>query len=369
MVKKENSNASINYFKGIDVLRFICAAGVIFHHSTMLLYNKGFATKAELHHRFSGAFFLDVFFIISGFLISLIILREYQLGTFTIKNFYARRIIRIWPLYFLVVVIKVIIIPFAQHTPWELVKLNLLYACTFTVNFQLILETVEPAYTILWSICIEEHIYLLMPIFLFIFKGRFNIIGWILTICGFISWLYFKNIPSDSGYNTAYFVSSSYFYFFGLGTLIAFFYNQGIKLEFLLNPLVQIIVLFMMFIVIFNFIPYNYSLGKSLLINGIFGSYLVWVAAQQKLIIKLSEKVSKYLGNISYGMYLIHIMIASYVIKLFKKSSLQFSELLCGWAIPIVTVIITITIATILYYFFERPILKYKKKFTTVESK
>lgn len=369
MIKKNDLNNSINYFKGIDVLRFICATGVIFHHSTMLLNNKGFATNAEVHHRFSGAFFLDVFFIISGFLISLIIMREYQLGTFSIKNFYARRIIRIWPLYFLVVLIKVIIIPLAQHTPWELLRTSLFYATTFTVNFQLITDTVEPVYTILWSICIEEHIYLLLPVLLFIFKGKFKIIGWVLVITGFYSWIYFKNIPSASGYNTAYFVSTSYFYFFGIGTLIAYFYNQGVKLELLFKPIVQIPILFIMALVIFNFIPYNYSLGKSILINGLFGGYLVWAATQKTFIINLNEKVSKYLGNISYGMYLIHIMIALYIIKAFKKSNLHFSELLCGWGIPISTVLITAAIATILYYYFERPILKFKKKYTTVESK
>src|SRR4051812_10954508 len=115
MGKEKYASSSISYFKGIDVLRFICATGVIFHHSTQILSNKGFPTKAESWHRFSGAFFLDVFFIISGFLISLILMKEYKLGTFTLKNFYARRIIRIWPLYFLIVLVKIIILPLANE--------------------------------------------------------------------------------------------------------------------------------------------------------------------------------------------------------------------------------------------------------------
>jgi len=100
--------SSIHYFNGLDVLRFICATGVIFHHTTSILNEKGIATHAEYFHRHSGPFFLDVFFVISGFLISLILMKEYQQGTFSIKNFYARRIIRIWPLYFLIVVTNIV---------------------------------------------------------------------------------------------------------------------------------------------------------------------------------------------------------------------------------------------------------------------
>ncbi len=366
---KPASSTSISYFKGIDVLRFICATGVIFHHCTLILRDKGFPTKAEALHRYSGAFFLDVFFIISGFLISLILIQEYKLGTFTLKNFYARRIIRIWPLYFLVVLVKVIIIPLSNHFPWEYVKESVLYASTFTVNYQLIFSTVEPEYTILWSVCIEEHIYLLLPLLLFIFKGKFKTIGWLLVVTGFLSWFYFRGVPAASGLNTPYFISSSYFYYFGIGTLIACFYNAGIKLKFLFIPLVQLAILFVLVLVVFNIVPYNYSLGQNLIITGLLGGYLVWAATQQEFVIKLNVPVSKYLGNISFSMYMIHIMIATYIIKAFKHSDVKFSEGLCGWGIPVAVMLITMAISTLLYYCFEGPILKLKKRFTTVASK
>lgn len=366
---KQASTTSINYFRGIDVLRFICASGVIFHHSTLILLEKGYATKAEALHRYSGAFFLDVFFIISGFLISLILIKEYRLGTFSLKNFYARRIIRIWPLYFLVVLVKVIIIPLVNHYPWEFLKNSVLYACSFTVNFQLLFSTMKPEYTILWSVCIEEHIYLLLPLLLFIFNGKFRTIGWVLVSTGFLSWLYFKNVLSVSGMNTPYFVSTSYFYYFGIGMLIAYFYDKGIKLKALFIPLMQLVVLFILVLVVFNIIPYKYSMVQNLVITGFLGGYLVWAATQKDFVIRLNVPISKYLGNISYSMYMIHIMIATYIVKAFKHSDVKFSEGLCGWGIPVAALLITMAISTLLYYGFEGPILRLKKRFTTVASK
>lgn len=369
MSKVKDQFASINYFKGIDVLRFICATGVIFHHTTSILNNKGVQTKAEFIHRNSGPYFLDVFFIISGFLISLILMKEYQQGTFSIKNFYLRRIIRIWPLYFLVVLVKVLIVPIIQHYPMEFIVKDLLYACSFTINFQLLIETITPAYTILWSICIEEHIYLLLPLLLFIFKGKFKIIGWFLILSGFISWAYFKGVPSISGLNTPYFTSSCYFLFFGIGVLLAYLYNQGTKLKLLFLPPVQSIFLIIIMLFVFNITPQPSGLIKILLVYGLTGGYLVWAAAQENFIIKIGPAFSKYLGNISYGMYITHIMIVTPVVKYFVRSDMKFSEALFGWGIPCITTLLTMAVATLLYYSFERPILKLKKRFTTVETK
>lgn len=363
--------SSIHYFKGLDVLRFICATGVIFHHTTSILNEKGIATHAEYFHRHSGPFFLDVFFVISGFLISLILMKEYQQGTFSIKNFYARRIIRIWPLYFLIVITKILLIPvLTEYIVWDNIKTNLLYASSFAVNYQLLLTPQPDTYSILWSICIEEHIYLLLPLFLFIFKGKFKLIGWFLVISGFVSWAYFKGIPSISGYNTPYFVSSSYFLFFGIGTLIAWYHNQGVKFKLLFFPPIQTLLLIIIALFVFNILPQPTSgLVKVLSVYMITCGYLVWAAAQDNFVIKTNTKLAKYLGNISYGMYITHIMIAAPIIKYFKKSDIKFSEWLFGWGIPCIVTLSTIALATLLYYSFERPILKLKKRFTTVETK
>ncbi|HLC83668.1 MAG TPA: acyltransferase, partial [Bacteroidia bacterium] len=207
MNAKKETQFSIGYFGGMDVLRFICAAGVIFHHATLTLRDKGVATQAEEIHRYSGSFFLDVFFIISGFLISLILMKEYEAGTFSLKNFFMRRIIRIWPLYFLAVILKIWLLPSLNGMSITAIKTNLLYACTFTINYQLIFNEIVKTYTILWSICIEEHIYLLLPFLLLLFKQKFKMVSYFLIVTGIISWMYFIDVRSAGNYSSAYFVT------------------------------------------------------------------------------------------------------------------------------------------------------------------
>ena len=370
---KKETNLSIGYFGGMDVLRFICATGVIFHHATLTLKDKGVATHAESIHRFSGSFFLDVFFIISGFLISLILMKEYETGTFSLKNFFMRRIIRIWPLYFLAVIVRIWLIPSINGMSPTMIKENLLYACTFSINFQLLFNEVVKTYTILWSICIEEHIYLLLPFLLLLFKHKFRSVSYFLIATGFISWLYFIGVPSKGNYSSAYFVSSSYFYYFGIGMLLACIQNgkfPGKKLEqTIFKPVTQAIVFLIFFGFVFNGWGSHRTLVSTLIITGLFGGYLVWASTQESFLFKLKPKLSRYMGNISYAMYVTHIITIGLAIAVFKKKGIHFSEAAFGWGLPILATVLCMVLSTILYYAFERPILKLKKKFTTVKNK
>ncbi|MGZ4053644.1 MAG: acyltransferase family protein [Bacteroidia bacterium] len=370
---RKEKQPTIGYFRGMDVLRFICALGVVFHHATLMLNEKGVSTHAEAIHRFSGAFFLDVFFIISGFLISLILMKEYETGNFSLKNFYIRRIIRIWPLYFLAVFVKIFLFPTLGGIPWDVIKTNLLYAFTFTINFQLLFNQVVNTYTILWSICIEEHIYLILPFLLLLFKKKFRTVSFFLIIAGIISWLYFSGIHSNSNYSTSYFVSTSYFYYFGIGILIACIQNgslPGRNLEiFLFRSPIQVLVSLIFFGFVFNAWGDHRSLPVILFIHGAFGGYLVWASTRENFIFNLKPKLSRYMGNISYAMYITHIITISLAIAIFKKKGIHFSEAHFGWGLPFLAAIFCIALSTLLYYCFERPILKFKNRFTTVINK
>lgn len=373
MKAKLQPSSSIDYFAGMDVLRFICATGVIFHHATQTLSDKGIPTKAAEIHHYSGSFFLDVFFIISGFLISLILMKEFELGTFSLKNFFMRRIIRIWPLYFLAVIVKIWLLPALSGMSAAHIQTNLLYAFTFTINYQLIFHEVVKTYSILWSICIEEHIYLLLPFLLLLFKHKFKTLSYVLIITGLISWLYFFKMQTEGHYSYAYFVSTSYFYYFGIGMLIACIRNGTIAgkayEKTLFAPWVQLVVCFVFFGFVFNGWGNHKSIISILLFTGLFGCYLVWASTQENFIFKLKPKVSKYLGNISYAMYITHIITIGIAIAYFKKNTTHFSEIKLGWGLPIMATVLSMGFSTVLYYFFEKPILKLKKKFTTVVNK
>lgn len=103
----------ITHFKGLNTLRFIAASLVVLHHSATI------GRKYELFNieNFSlfrnGANAVSFFFVLSGFLITYLLLKEKkQTKTISIKSFYLRRVKRIWPLYFLLIFIGTIFLPF-----------------------------------------------------------------------------------------------------------------------------------------------------------------------------------------------------------------------------------------------------------------
>ena len=103
----------IKYFKGLNTLRFLAAYFVVLHHA------EDIREKYELVHLKdyslfrNGGLSVTFFFVLSGFLITYLLLKEKKkTNTVSIKKFYIRRILRIWPLYYFLVFLGTILIPF-----------------------------------------------------------------------------------------------------------------------------------------------------------------------------------------------------------------------------------------------------------------
>ena len=101
------------YFPNLNGLRFVAALLVIVHHIEQIKYIYG------LPNNFSSSFIqiigelgVILFFVLSGFLITYLLLEEEnRTQTIAVKNFYLRRILRIWPLYFFIVILALFILP------------------------------------------------------------------------------------------------------------------------------------------------------------------------------------------------------------------------------------------------------------------
>ena len=374
----ENKLLEIKYFKGLDILRFIAASCVVLHHASQFINKKGFNIEANKYHIYSGSFFLDLFFVISGFLIALILFKELDANKFNLKKFFVRRILRIWPLFFLVVIVKVVLFPFMKGIELPEILYNLKFAATFTTNFQLIFgEYFQSTYLILWSVCIEEHIYLLFPFLALLFKQSRLVMISSLIVIGVFSLQYSDEIFSSStNLSVPYFLSTSYLYYFGIGGLIAIAMTKYTKLfqkisDAACHWIIQVLIMGIGFALVFNTITnVPYSKGFQILLHGTFAAYLVFVAVSGNLIFdKFNLKTSRYLGNISYSMYLIHPMFLGIAFKLVigRQIEVGLSKLTISY--PFLAIAITIMIATILYYSVEKPFLKMKKKFAIVKSK
>jgi len=147
----------------LDALRGIAILLVIAHNATL-----HYGTASYLHPLFDrGWMGVDLFFVLSGFLISGILLDTKETPNY-FKNFYARRVLRIWPLYYCLLPLMFVVLPrvsaaqgvtiFAKSSPWWAYPL-------FMQNFLLPLSTdAAGPLGVTWSLAIEEQFYLVWPI-------------------------------------------------------------------------------------------------------------------------------------------------------------------------------------------------------------
>ena len=167
----------MKYRKEIDGLRAIAVLPVVLFHAGFDLFVGGFVG-------------VDIFFVISGYLITTLIIREKENGSFTFKGFYLRRVRRILPaLYFMIIVISIFswfwMLPhqFKEFGQSMVATVTFLSNFFFTVKsgyFANISDEIPLLHT--WSLAVEEQYYLIFPIFfLALLKFKKNMIISILT--------------------------------------------------------------------------------------------------------------------------------------------------------------------------------------------
>ncbi len=124
--------------------------------------------------RNSGHLGVNFFFVLSGFLITYLLLEERDhFEKIHLREFYIRRILRIWPLYYAVVALGFCFFPWLSSNPEWLPKADFRYYLVFAGNFDTIHQGLPSRVLgVLWSIAVEEQFYLLWPILLAAFPPR-----------------------------------------------------------------------------------------------------------------------------------------------------------------------------------------------------
>src|SRR5688572_13303181 len=165
------------YFENLDGLRFLCFLSVFFVHcfnteipelkSAPLLY----FVKKDLFG--NGILGVNFFFVLSGFLITFLLIEEKKLnGQIHLRKFWIRRILRIWPLFYFCVFFGFVIFPWLKQAFGQvpLSNGNIWAYLTFTNNFDYLKALPDSSVlSVLWSVAIEEQFYLVWPIVLYVF--------------------------------------------------------------------------------------------------------------------------------------------------------------------------------------------------------
>jgi peptidoglycan/LPS O-acetylase OafA/YrhL len=315
----------ITYRPEIDGLRAIAVGAVILYHSQITIFG---------HQPFKGGFIgVDIFFVISGYLITSIILKELLInGSFSFKHFYERRIRRILPALIFVMLVS---LPFAwiYLLPSSFVDFSksILYSLGFSSNFYFhysgqqygALDGLFKPFLHTWSLSVEEQYYIIFPIVLLIVFKYFRKYIIHILILSFIISLGLADWGSRNHPTFNFYVLPTRVWELLAGSILAYFeITKGHRSKHqTLNLILPTIGLLLIghSILFFNnkmFHPSFYTLSP---IIGV--CLIIWFSHKDELVIKiLSTKLFVGIGLISYSLYLWHYPIFA------LSRTLEFTE-------------------------------------------
>ncbi|MGZ5444618.1 MAG: acyltransferase family protein [Thermoanaerobaculia bacterium] len=360
------------WFPGLNGLRFFAAMAVAFSHVELLKQYHGLPNVYDKPAVYElGRLSVTLFFVLSGYLITYLLLVEKEgTGSIAIGRFYVRRILRIWPLYYLVVLASFLVLPRIDtfHVPRLTEAMGAHFGVTFTLFIlflpQLALSIrdpvpfAEPA----WSIGVEEQFYLLWPLLLrrtknFVALAAIVIVAVIGARYGAL-WMAKAN-RADGAALALWNQTISYLYFtriecMAIGGLFAWivFAKKRAVLNFLYSRLVQAIVyaLTAWLLVTDSFKPiFNYGWSSVC-----FGVLILNVSTNPRSLIRMPGRAFEFLGNISFSIYMLHEIAIQVILS-------------AGWtsnaALYGASMLLTVAAASACYLWFERPFLRLKARF------
>lgn len=352
---------------------------VIVHHIEQLKFifgmESGWETSGVIRNL--GKLGVLLFFTLSGFLITYLLLQEEKItGSINIKQFYIRRVLRIWPLYFLVFFLAYFVlnrIPFFQHPGFSLGEFNpavvLLLFCLFLSNVFVAFVGALPYASQTWSVSVEEQFYLFWPLLIKFTKKRINsilVVIFLIVAVRMVLLLDPLHLPIEKLNKFRTFWNLFNIDCMGIGALTAIvLFHQNALLKYLLNAWVFIITtLAAIMLITFNVkIPVISGYFENDLYACLFAVLILNLSSNALLTRVLEFKWLSYLGKISYGLYMYHAIAVVIAIKLVQHFSVQSDAI-----IYTVTFAITITISAFSYRFFESPLLKIKEKFSSIHT-
>ena len=348
----------ITHFKGLNTLRFIAASLVVLHHSATI------GRKYELFNieNFSlfrnGANAVSFFFVLSGFLITYLLLKEKkQTKTISIKSFYLRRVKRIWPLYFLLIFIGTIFLPFFfslfnidYQMPYTLSQTwyYFLFFFPILVLFNYGNHFLEP----LWSIGVEEVFYLIWaPLFKFIKKSLIPILLIIIIKLSLAIYIQIQGI--DTSTNLFAFIIHNYsFETMAIGALGAYLlfttpFYKSLETSILFAKPIK----YLLYLIVIIYLCFNINIDncvwnfvfKTPVLSPLIISYTLSFKEKKE------NKTLFLLGEISYGIYMYHMGVMFFTVLIFTKLKAYIPS-----SLLIITFLITVFILTILISYLSK---------------
>lgn len=370
----------IGYFKGLNALRFIAASLVVLHHGEALRIKLNTVNYKNLALFNLGGVAVEFFFVLSGFLITFLMLKEIKVSnTISVRKFYFRRIVRIWPLYFLLVLLGTLLIPFLVQ------QFNVDYEVPYTfketwmyfVFFMPSLVTyywghhlLEP----LWSIGVEEWFYLMWAPLIKLFKKHiFKLLTGVLVLKYILNALanyVFEDMGLFREIVNTFAVESMAVG--GLGALFLYKAGRPVKEMPFFGIAGRVIVLVLLASFMFFENEYWSVFHQHFYTRPILDIIFIYVIILISIAYKESKfsnsRILNWLGELSYGIYMYHMLVIGVVLVVVKKMPFLNSLPLLGSIVFYILVfLLTITVAALSKKYFENRFMP-KKKTTDIKT-
>lgn len=348
----------IKYVSGLNGIRAIAVFMVIIWHR--------FPENHFLKTMPVGPFGVNIFFVLSGYLISRIlfndlkkVLEKSAKSSDLIKRFIYRRCLRIFPIYYLVLFFMyftdgVIGNSFSKNFFWYF-----FYGSNYLVYIN---DNWYGCLAHLWSLAVEEQFYLIWPILVFIFfKNRIFFLVLLIILIGTISPLFIEG-------NT-YVLTTSCINAFGIGALLSYveIFKPEMKSTFIKWSNILALFSVVSIYIYYYVFPYPFFFER-LLVSLITVSVIAYCRYSPNSFVVskvLESKVLIFIGTISYGIYLYHHIFPKYWVYFLKKVNIETASTLGKFSYSefIIQTLFIILLSYLSWIIIEKPILRLKDKF------
>ncbi|HYE55737.1 MAG TPA: acyltransferase [Chitinophagaceae bacterium] len=378
------------FFPNLDGLRFFSFFAVFLYHTYLTFFNNvkehNPGTYSVVESLFqNGNLGVNFFFVLSGFLITFLLIKEKSFkGTIHVPNFYIRRILRIWPLFYLCLFIGFVVFPIIKQytggTPNEIA--NPIYYVFFANNFDFMHSwPVKPDATILsvlWSVAVEEQFYLTWPVILMIVPYKYYKYVFLSIMALSLVFRSFYTGLDDHDFGVRYFHTFSLIGDMAFGGLLAYYCSFDSAFRRFITNLnrLQIAMIYLGAITVSIFRADLFTINpvavvvERLVIAFFYGMIIAEQCYAERSFFKMGKfKTISKLGIYTYGLYCLHLLGFLVADVVLSKAGMDKTSVTMAVAASVLAFVVSIVISLASYHLYEKWFLRLKDKFAFIVKK